>query len=312
MYCYNSPDIKTVFVSFCGLLVFLCLAGCSASPDPLDPTATSTSHTKQFQGAVILSTDLAVGRERLLFAVIDSDGQPTGIAGTVLETDLQKINTSHKKRAQAKFREWPTGSSGLYSLNVEFDQPGLWTLNISVSNADNGEQEITTEFEVAAQGASPAVGTRALATQNRTIYEVKNVAEISTDSSPDPDFYKLTIAEAIASQKPTVILFGTPGYCQSQVCGPQIATLKKIKQRFPLRVNYVHIEVIDNPLELNGDLSRAIMNPVLNDWGLQSEPWTFVIDASGTIVSKYEGFVGEEEIFESLSPLLPAGKRVNQ
>ena len=77
-------------------------------------------------------------------------------------------------------------------------------------------------------------------------------------------------------------------------------------------MNYVHIEVIDNPLELNGDLSRAIMNPVLNDWGLQSEPWTFVIDASGTIVSKYEGFVGEEEIFESLAPLLPAGKRVNQ
>ena len=62
--------------------------------------------------------------------------------------------------------------------------------------------------------------------------------------------------------------------------------------------------MIDNPLDLKGDLARAIMNPVLNEWGLQSEPWTFVIDADGMIVSKYEGFVGEEEILETLSKLL--------
>jgi hypothetical protein len=236
--------------------------------------------------------------------MIDSDGQPTGAAGTILETDLKPIDKDDAKSAQAIFREWPTGSSGLYSLNVELDQPGMWSLNIVVPDSDGAQQKITTEFEVALEGSSPAVGAHALSTKNRTIRDVVDIAEISTDPDPDPDFYQWTIAEAIVSKKPTVILFGTPGYCQSQVCGPQIATLKKIKQRFLSKVNYVHIEVIDNPLELKGDLARAIMNPVLNEWGLQSEPWTFVIDSDGLIVSKYEGFVGEKEILESLSQLL--------
>tara|TARA_Y100000588_G_scaffold381566_2_gene467462 strand:+ start:11378 stop:12286 length:909 start_codon:yes stop_codon:yes gene_type:complete len=297
-------DIKTGLFSLCGLLVFFCLTGCSSSPDSVDPTPTITSDGKQYRGAVVLSTDLAVGRERLLFAVIDSDGRPTGKAGEVLETDLQLIDTSHIQKTQAVFREWPTGSAGVYSLNVEFDQPGQWSLNIWVPDSDSSQKQISTKIQVAQEGLSPAVGAPALATQNRTIHDVMTIAEISTDNDPDPDFYQLTIADAIISQKPSVILFGTPGYCQSQVCGPQISTLKKIKNKFPDQINYVHIELIDNPLDLKGDLARAIMNPVLNEWGLQSEPWTFVIDADGMIVSKYEGFVGEEEILETLSKLL--------
>ena len=288
--------------------MFLCLTSCSFSPDSVDPTPTITSDGKQYRGAVVLSTDLAVGRERLLFAVIDSSGQPTGSAGAILETDLQLVSTSHTRKAQAIFREWPTGGAGVYSLNVEFDQPGEWSLIIWMPDNDGSQKQISTKIQVAQEGFSPAVGASALATQNRTIHDVMTIAEISTDNNPDPDFYQLTIADAIISQKPSVILFGTPGYCQSQVCGPQISTLKKIKNRFPHQINYVHIELIDNPLDLKGDLSRAIMNPVLNEWGLQSEPWTFVIDADGMIVSKYEGFVGEEEILETLSQFLSLTK----
>jgi len=39
-------------------------------------------------------------------------------------------------------------------------------------------------------------------------------------------------------------------------------------------------------------------------WGLQSEPWLFLIDANGTIVARYEGGITREEMTPALENLI--------
>ena len=34
----------------------------------------------------------------------------------------------------------------------------------------------------------------------------------------------------------------------------------------------------------------------MNQWGLQSEPWTFVVGADGRVKDKFEGSVSEAEL----------------
>ena len=38
----------------------------------------------------------------------------------------------------------------------------------------------------------------------------------------------------------------------------------------------------------------------MEEWGLQTEPFTFVIDAGGLVAKKFEGFVNEEELESAL------------
>ena len=69
-------------------------------------------------------------------------------------------------------------------------------------------------------------------------------------------------------------------------------------------MNFIHIEVYDNPHEIQGDLSNARLSPTLTEWNLPSEPWTFVIDGDGLVQAKFEGFATSEELEDALGTVL--------
>ena len=126
------------------------------------------------------------------------------------------------------------------------------------------------------------------------------MAELTTDPQPDPDLYRLSIAEAVASGKPLVVAFSTPAYCTTATCGPQLDVIKRLRDRHADRANFIHVEVYDNPHEIQGDLSNARIAPAVTEWGLPSEPWTFIVDADGLVSAKFEGFATRDELEESL------------
>jgi peroxiredoxin len=43
----------------------------------------------------------------------------------------------------------------------------------------------------------------------------------------------------------------------------------------------------------------------IGEWGLLSEPWTFVLDKEGKVAHKFGGPVSPRELTEALIPLLP-------
>ena len=102
-----------------------------------------------------------------------------------------------------------------------------------------------------------------------------------------------------------MVVFATPAYCQTATCGPQVDVVKGLKTENEGKVNFIHIEVYDNPLEIQGDLSRGRISPTFTEWNLPSEPWTFIVDEDGVLRAKFEGFATSEELEEALAAVLP-------
>ena len=120
----------------------------------------------------------------------------------------------------------------------------------------------------------------------------------------DPDLYRLTIADAVDSGLPTVIVMASPAFCTNAVCGPQVEVLQELKDEFPEQANFIHIDYYDNPEEIQGDLSRAVVSPVAKEWGLPSTEWSFVVDREGIVSGRFEGFTALEELRQALQQAL--------
>ena len=58
--------------------------------------------------------------------------------------------------------------------------------------------------------------------------------ELTTGSFYDPDFYGITISEAISQAKPFILVFSSPAFCTNAVCGPQLEVLRSIKTKYNL------------------------------------------------------------------------------
>jgi hypothetical protein len=125
---------------------------------------------------------------------------------------------------------------------------------------------------------------------------------LTTDYTPDPDLYQLTIKEAVENPLPSVVVFASPAFCTSPTCGPQVDTVSELKDELPGQANYIHVEIYDNPAEIQGDLDRAQIFSVVDDWGLTSiedyfnESWIFILDANGKVQDRFEGFATLDEL----------------
>ena len=126
---------------------------------------------------------------------------------------------------------------------------------------------------------------------------------ITSSIEPDPDLYRLTVAEALDSGTPTVVSFATPAFCRSATCGPQVDVITALKNRLSGRANFIHIEVYEDPHEVT-DLSQARLVREMAEWGLKSEPYTFILDRHGRVAAKFEGFVNEDELGAALEEVL--------
>ena len=123
---------------------------------------------------------------------------------------------------------------------------------------------------------------------------------ISTDDDPDLDFYRISIRRAIDLKQPFVVVFATPKFCTSRVCGPTLDRVKALAGRYKSKVNFIHVEVFQN-LDHPDQLEYV---PAFTEWGLPSEPWVFVVDGDGRVRAKFEGVVGDDELTSVLDSII--------
>ena len=83
-------------------------------------------------------------------------------------------------------------------------------------------------------------------------------------------------------------------------------TITSLKEAHEGEADFIHVEVYDNPDEIEGDLSRGELSPVLAEWGIdaivdyRNESWTFVIGRNGRIAARFEGFASFDELEAAL------------
>ena len=282
----------------------------TASPSQtVAPTATAAVPNVQVLRLVIAVTDLAVGPgNRLAFALIGPEGPVQAPTAAVQIQPLGDLG-GEMIRKGAVFRPWPVSPGGVFSTFVAFEHAGQWGVEARVFLPGGATGVGRAEVSVATASASPALGTVPPASRNKTSAEFddptdpEELATITSSPDPDPELYRLTVAEAIESGLPTVVSFSTPAFCRTGTCGPQVEVLSTLRERHAGKANFIHIEVYDSPHTVL-DISRARLVPQMEEWGLRSEPFTFVLDREGRVAVKFESFVNADELGAALEALL--------
>ncbi len=280
------------------------LVACSSD----STTSVSTGEPSGAARITLASTDLAVGDNRVVFALIRPGIGALKDAQVEVQTFFLSGDDSQKlvQTAPAEFRAWPGGTAGVYQSNLNFDRPGEWGLGVVATLPDGTELSVGASVEVKRASSTPAIGSPAPRSESKTATAAASLADITTDPDPDPDLYRATIASAIDEARPFLVSFATPAYCRTATCGPQMNIVKEMKGEYSGRMNFIHVEVYDNPSEIRDQgLSVARIAPTVAEWGLPSEPWTFIVDGEGIVRAKYEGFVDSDELEIAIAEVLP-------
>jgi hypothetical protein len=185
---------------------------------------------------------------------------------------------------------------------VQFDDAGEWGVEVTATAGDVTYEAASVGFEVLEGSASVAVGAPAPPSETLTLDDVQDVAEIDTSDPPIPDMHTLTIAEAVTSGKPSVIVFATPAFCLSRICGPTKDVVDNLFEQYKDEVNFIHVEPYELDRARSGEGLFAV--PALSEWGLTSEPWVFLVDSGGIVAAKFETVVTLDELEQALTPLV--------
>ena len=238
------------------------------------------------------SSNLAVGTERLLVGVGNEAGDRLGSPDVPVSVAVRPEGGEPGEAVPAVFMWAIPDVSGLYRANVEFTEPGTWMVTVIPEGGPPLEEFPVT---VLPEPLTVAVGSPAPRSETPTGAQFP-LEEISTDTDPDPRFYEMSLAEAVTSGRPTVVVFATPRFCTTAVCGPTLDDVKVIADRYP-EVNFVHVEVYTNL----DDPDNLVIVPAVVEWGLPTEPWVFVVDAEGIVRARFEGIIGADEIAAALA-----------
>ena len=294
-------------ISTCIVISMLIIA-CSieTEPPPSTPTtlAPAITNLKQNLLVAIATTDIALGPNRFAFGVLSKKGAIRVPDLSVAFTYLDATPSTVTHIESASFSEWPTGTAGIYVTETSFDRAGRWGVILEIMLEPGTKSVGHADFLVREKSLSPGIGDIPPSGKNRTQNDVMDLIQLTTAPIPDPDLYQLTIESAMDNEKPTIITFASPAFCSTATCGPQVLVLSAVKNLYKNEANFIHVDVYDNPLEMDGDIEKGVPSPLIKKWNLPSEPFTFVLDSSGRVSDKFQGFVTETELENALSSVL--------
>jgi hypothetical protein len=290
------------------VLAAACSGGPAASPTPSGPPSYAgwpPSETYPLIPAPI-NQELVVGQIRLLVNLIDASTNTSAAAADrpvqFRLYDLAADAANPVATADATYMTVLPQLPGLYRANVTFDRAGQWGLEAIQDPGTSSERTGRFLFEVRQTGTSPAIGAAAPSDDTPTATDAAGIAEISTDDDPDPDFYTTSISGALTAHEPFVVVFATPAFCASATCGPTLDLVKAAAADFKDRLTFIHVEPYELVMQ-DGHLQPVLdtnNNPItveaVNDWGLPTEPYVFVVDAEGKVSAKFEGLASPEEL----------------
>jgi hypothetical protein len=293
----KAPTLAVLLLAITTIFVI----GCSAESQPEDPN--------EIEALVVFAgtSDIGLGTARIPLNIQMIDGSRIDDAADELIVTYSPPESDEVRTvSDLTWRAWPV-RSGVYTATMTFDEVGFWKLKVSSKN-DDDIMPAGSGLLVKSATEAPNIGDPAPLSKTKTEPADGNLRSITSAPEPDGDLYAISFDDAVATGNPTVISFSTPAYCQSGTCGPQTEVLSQLDEKYKGRSNFIHVEIFDNPEEMlaAGDPSLGIESSIIHEWEFHTEPWTFVVDGSGIVVGRFEGFVTQGEIEEYLVPMLDA------
>lgn len=275
------------------------LAACGGGePPPPIPT----------YSGVLGASEFTVGTNRFPFGLADRDG--AFLEDADISVRFSKLNVDDgiiRSEANAQWRMMEEAAAphshaddgahthldyrGFYAVDeAAFPEPGVWTAEFAVADGTPTRPAV---FEVVAEGSAPNPGDAAPRTANRTLLDVESFAELSTRAVERDDLHNASVAEVLDAGEPFVVFFASPQFCVSALCGPVTETLAQARAELGGAVEFIHIEPWD--LDTARNEGRLVPSAEMTEWGLETEPWMFVVGSNGRIASRFQGPVSLSE-----------------
>ncbi len=243
------------------------------------------------------TADFGVGTNRVSFLIVNKQSQ-------LVERPTARVwiarGLKQKPYAETTAKLEPIGVPGgakadaqsIYVTSLRTPTPGTyWILAEPVGGKPI---QALGNLVVRKKAAAPSEGERAIPSRNPTLQpgaSAKSVKAATTAEPPDFILLRTTVAAAMAAKRPFVVTFSTPLYCQTRTCGPVVQVVESVARASQGKgVDFIHIEVYKD-----NDPSKGT-NRWVNEWNLQSEPFTFVVDRNGVIRTRLEGAFSTAEL----------------
>ena len=239
--------------------------------------------------------DFAPGSVRFPFLVIASNAKPVERpAADVWVATSQNGKPFQHVRAKLEPIGVPGGdtadANGIYVAQVATPTAGrYWFMAEPVGGT---KIQALGNMVVRKKSLAPSVGDRAIPSKTPTLASTGgDLSALTTARHPDRALYQVSVAQALAAHEPFVLAFATPQYCQSRTCGPVVDVVSAVRKKASSKgVRFIHVEIYSD-----NDPAKGV-NKWVSQWRLPTEPFTFVVDRTGAIRTKFEGAFSAAEL----------------
>jgi hypothetical protein len=293
------------------LLVLATLVACGsgASPSASAPAGGSGSTASDDIYPVMISSELVVGENRVLFSFQDASGAPIAKPDRTVEISFAGPNGEAVSAENGQFIWSIENEVGIFVTHATFPSAGDWMASFTTVVPGSPEQTIPFAFQVKDKASAIQKGQPAPSVDTPTLADVGgDVTKISTDTSPEKAFYETSVADALAARKPFVLVFATPKFCKTKTCGPTLDKVKEVAAKNP-DVTFINVEPylledvdgqLQPKLDAKGNLQAA---PATTAYGLLTEPFVFVVGGDGVVKASFELIFTPDEIDAALKSL---------
>jgi hypothetical protein len=205
---------------------------------------------------------------------------------------IETLETEPEFRARTTSSD-PDAGKVVYTTNIDFTRNGEWRVGALIKEDGKLTATLLPSALVGQFKTVPRVGERPPVINTPTLASVGgDRTELTTRIPPeamnDSDFAD------VLGKRPIVLLFATPQFCESRVCGPVVDAAAQVERDYGYQVEFIHMEIYND-----NDPGKGV-RPEVRAFGLPSEPWLFVIDRDGTIRSAIEGAFSVDELTQAV------------
>ncbi|HEV7483649.1 MAG TPA: hypothetical protein VGO13_11190 [Solirubrobacterales bacterium] len=201
---------------------------------------------------------------------------------------IETLVTQPAFRAQTTSED-PDAASVVYSTQIDFPSNGEWRIAALVKEDGEIKGTLLPSAVVGEFGGIPRPGQKAPKIHTPTAADVGgDLSKITTRIPPDTQ-NKVDYADALGKE-PIVLLFATPQFCQSRVCGPVVDVAEQTKEEYGDEAAFIHMEIYND-----NDPSKGV-RPQVRAFSLPGEPYLFTINSKGVVSSVIEGAFGLEAL----------------
>jgi hypothetical protein len=256
----------------------------------------------------VLTQDLLPGANRFVFVLQDDTG---ALVDNVITQMRARRGGRQMDALFPTIRSLPRADAGgradgrlvYFVAEPEFDAPGDWTADVTATNRD-GERTARYHFTVLERSRTPALGQKAVLSRNDTLDSETGASLLCSRTPPCP-LHTTSVQAANAAGRPVALQFSSPAHEATGVSASVLELLLRLQPKYADRFDFIHIEVWK-------DYANHVFSPAVLEWGLMTEPWTFVIDPAGNVAGRFESVFDEEELTAVLDwqtrYLKPAGR----